>query len=683
MQNKYEVLGVVGEGAYGIVYKCKNKETGKYVAIKKFKEVGDELVKKTMKRELKMLQRLHHPNVVEFQDAFRRKGNLFLVFEFVDKNLLELLQEHPNGLDPNLIRHLIYQLCKSIKYLHEQNIIHRDIKPENLLITDKMESKLCDFGFARLVSETNEKLTDYVATRWYRAPELLLSQGNYGKEVDYWAIGCIMGELVDGNPLFPGENELDQIHCIQKVLGNLTDKQEEMFYNNPIFNGKSLLNVTKPETLEKRYMGKFSKKAISFMKGLLALDPKKRLNGNTVFKHAYFEKLVLADLQKEVEQRMQTQNEKNNSILMGKDEQRISIKSKTNSDLLNKGNINNIKNEKNENTINIKTNNEISQIISTRILKKNSNSNKILVSNSSNPKLSEITGNDIENNSKIASNNNIGNSNNINNIKNIMPNNNYSNTISTLPQNPTNITNINIISYNNYEENHSQGSNNITLNSNNNIVKKNIGGGNSKKKYSNMSKKKDKDKSPNSVSMKKSINKMATSINFNQKNKTNQNFISFINPNVANNNLNSNNPNNNSNNILDNAYKTFYKKNKEKDIYNIELDLANCNPNDSSDNMKNYFPKNKYDVINEEEEFTKEEKIKLKQLASLYKNGNIGYYKKNSPDKNIGNKNKYHAKISPNKNGYYYYSNKGGYSNKNSFHLPVIQKGGLYNYIYH
>ena len=683
MQNKYEVIGVVGEGAYGIVYKCKNKETGKYVAIKKFKEVGDELVKKTMKRELKMLQRLHHPNVVEFQDAFRRKGNLFLVFEFVDKNLLELLQEHPNGLDPNLIRHLIYQLCKSIKYLHEQNIIHRDIKPENLLITDKMESKLCDFGFARLVSETNEKLTDYVATRWYRAPELLLSQGNYGKEVDYWAIGCIMGELVDGNPLFPGENELDQIHCIQKVLGNLTDKQEEMFYNNPIFNGKSLLNITKPETLEKRYMGKFSKKAISFMKGLLALDPKKRLNGNTVFKHAYFEKLVLADLQKEVEQRMQTQNEKNNSILMGKDEQRISIKSKTNSDLLNKGNINNIKNEKNENTINIKTNNEISQIISTRILKKNSNSNKILVSNSSNPKLSEITGNDIANNSKIASNNNIGNSNNINNIKNIMPNNNYSNTISTLPQNPTNITNINIISYNNYEENHSQGSNNITLNSNNNIVKKNIGGGNSKKKYSNMSKKKDKDKSPNSVSMKKSINKMATSINFNQKNKTNQNFISFINPNVANNNLNSNNPNNNSNNILDNAYKTFYKKNKEKDIYNIELDLANCNPNDSSDNMKNYFPKNKYDVINEEEEFTKEEKIKLKQLASLYKNGNIGYYKKNSPDKNIGNKNKYHAKISPNKNGYYYYSNKGGYSNKNSFHLPVIQKGGLYNYIYH
>ena len=689
MQNKYEVLGVVGEGAYGIVYKCKNKETGKYVAIKKFKEVGDELVKKTMKRELKMLQRLHHPNVVEFQDAFRRKGNLFLVFEFVDKNLLELLQEHPNGLDPNLIRHLIYQLCKSIKYLHDQNIIHRDIKPENLLITDKMESKLCDFGFARLVSETNEKLTDYVATRWYRAPELLLSQGNYGKEVDYWAIGCIMGELVDGNPLFPGENELDQIHCIQKVLGNLTDKQEEMFYNNPIFSGKNLLNVTKPETLEKRYMGKFSKKAISFMKGLLAIDPKKRLNGNTVFKHAYFEKLVLADLQKEVEQRMQTQNEKNNSILLGtnKEETKISIKSKTNSDLLNKVTINNIKSEKNENNISIKSNNEISQIISTRLLKKNNNSNKILVTNNSNPRMNEILGNDNNINiSKISTNNNglNNNNNNLNAIKNIISTNNYSNTISTLPQqNPTNITNINIISYNNYEENHSQGNSNGTLNSNNNITKKNIGGGNSKKKYSNLTKKKDKDKSPNAFSMKKSINKMATSINFNQKNKNNQNFISFLNQNISNNNNNTNNnQNNNTNNILDNAYKTFYKKNKEKDIYNIELDLPNYNPNDSNDNMKNYMQKNKYDVIDEEEEFTKEEKIKLKQLASLYKNSNLGYYKKNSPDKNIGNKTKYHSKISPNKNSYYYYSNKGGY-NKNSFHLPVIQKGGLYNYIYH
>ena len=683
MQNKYEVLGVVGEGAYGIVYKCKNKETGKYVAIKKFKEVGDELVKKTMKRELKMLQRLHHPNVVEFQDAFRRKGNLFLVFEFVDKNLLELLQEHPNGLDPNLIRHLIYQLCKSIKYLHDQNIIHRDIKPENLLITDKMELKLCDFGFARLISENNEKLTDYVATRWYRAPELLLSQGNYGKEVDYWAIGCIMGELVDGNPLFPGENELDQLHCIQKVLGNLTDKQEELFYTNPLFNGKNLLNITKPETLEKRYFGKFSKKALSFMKGLLALEPKKRLNGNNVFKNAYFEKLVLADLQKDAEQRMKIQNERN----LG-EEKRLSVKNKINNDLNNKVILNYMKNEKRDCSQNSKknifSNNEISQIISNRLIQKNhSNStNKILVMNLSSPKINNISTNENNNNSNINLLNN--NANNINSNKNInsITSNNYTNTISTIPQNPTNITNINIINYNNYEENHSQG------NGNNNSFNKKILDNNSKKKYSNIPKK-EKDKNPNSISMKKIINKMATSINFNQKNKNNPNFVSVLNPGISNNNKDIQN-NNNSNNILDNAYKTFYKKNKEKDIYNIELDLQNYNPNDSNDNIKNYYQGGKYDVINEEEEFTKEEKIKLKQLASLYKNSNIIYSKQNSSEKN--NKNKYHSKISPYKNGYNYHPNKTGY-NKNGFHLPVIQKGNIYNnilnngeckkYIYH
>ena len=675
MQNKYEVLGVVGEGAYGIVYKCKNRETGKYVAIKKFKEVGDELVKKTMKRELKMLQRLHHPNVVEFQDAFRRKGNLFLVFEFVDKNLLELLQEHPNGLDPNLIRHLIYQLCKSIKYLHDQNIIHRDIKPENLLITDKMESKLCDFGFARLVSETNEKLTDYVATRWYRAPELLLSQGNYGKEVDYWAIGCIMGELVDGNPLFPGENELDQLHCIQKVLGNLTDKQEEMFYNNPLFNGKNLLNVTKPETLEKRYMGKFSKKAISFMKGLLALDPKKRLNGNTVFKHAYLEKLVLADLQKEAEQRIQVQNERNtNNLMNNKEEQRLSMKNKINSDIFNKGVLNNVKSEKRDHSQNNKMNSEISQMISNKLMKINSNNN-LMAMNDSSQKINDISAN--ENN---------------NSNTNILISNNYTNTISTVPQNPTRITNINIINYNNYEENHSQGNSNTILN--NNMINK----GNFKKKFSNYNintkvkekerekekekdreRDKEKEKNPNSISMKKCVNKMATSINFNQKNKNNQNFVSFMSPNIRGN----SNKSGTTSNIFDNAYKTFYKKNKEKDIYNIELDLANYSPNDSNDNMRNYMQGRNYDVINEEEEFTREEKIKLKQLTSLYKNSNMAYSKQNSSERsngNIGSKNKHYSKASPNKNGFYYNPYKTGY-NKNGFHLPVIKKGNIYNNI--
>lgn len=130
------------------------------------------------------------------------------MFEFVEKNMLEILEEDcPNGLDvsflssqANLVRMYIYQLVKSIDYCHKHDIIHRDIKPENLLVNpDEQILKLCDFGFARqLPVKGGGGLTDYVATRWYRAPELLLGDPNYGKEVDYWAIGCIMGELTDG-----------------------------------------------------------------------------------------------------------------------------------------------------------------------------------------------------------------------------------------------------------------------------------------------------------------------------------------------------------------------------------------------------------------------------------------------------------------------------------------------------
>jgi cyclin-dependent kinase-like len=150
-------------------------------------------------------------------------NRLYLVFEYVEKNLLEILEENPNGLDLDMVRFYIYQLLKAIEFCHRNNVIHRDIKPENLLIKPKTNDlKICDFGFARVLNnKAGMGLTDYVATRWYRAPELLLSN-HYGKEVDIWAIGCIMGEIIDGDALFPGESEIDQLFCIQKVLGRLT-----------------------------------------------------------------------------------------------------------------------------------------------------------------------------------------------------------------------------------------------------------------------------------------------------------------------------------------------------------------------------------------------------------------------------------------------------------------------------
>lgn len=235
--HKYDIKEVIDEGAYGIVYKAVVKESQETVAIKKFKE-GDEneLVKRTTLREVKMLRSLKQKNIVQLKDAFRRRQRLYLVFEFIEKNLLRVLEERPNGLSPNTVQKYIYQLLKAIEFCHRNNVIHRDIKPENLLINPQNEEmKVCDFGFARKVKENQtEALTDYVATRWYRSPELLLS-GYYGKEVDIWAVGCIMGEITDGDALFPGDNEIDQLFCIQKIMGPLTPKQQEAFKNNERF----------------------------------------------------------------------------------------------------------------------------------------------------------------------------------------------------------------------------------------------------------------------------------------------------------------------------------------------------------------------------------------------------------------------------------------------------------------
>ena len=294
MNNKYKIIEIIGEGAYGIVYKCLNTETNEIVAIKKFIDEYEKLPKNIINREIFILQRSKNENIVKLLEVFLNNGYLYLVFEYVEKNLIQLIEEYPKGLNQELIRTFIYQICKAISYLHKRNIIHRDIKPENLLIKDNSIIKLCDFGFARKMKineKTNkfEKMTDYMATRWYRAPEIILGQGNYGPEIDFWSIGCIMGEMADGNALFPGENQINQLEYIIKLLGNLPEELIEYYNNNPNFNINKLITVDNPETLEKRYENILSPDAIDFMKGLLELNPKKRLNYETVFNHKYFE----------------------------------------------------------------------------------------------------------------------------------------------------------------------------------------------------------------------------------------------------------------------------------------------------------------------------------------------------------------------------------------------------------
>jgi len=167
-------------------------------------------------------------------------------------------------------------------------VIHRDIKPENLLVSRNGTLKLCDFGFARTLAGAGARYTDYVATRWYRGPELLTGDTQYGKPVDIWAIGCMLPEMASGAPLFPGESDIDQLFHIMRCFGNLPPRLMEVFKSNPLFIGIKLPdNIAVSETLEKRFPN-WSEEQLSFMKNCLKYEPEQRCTCGELMQHPYF-----------------------------------------------------------------------------------------------------------------------------------------------------------------------------------------------------------------------------------------------------------------------------------------------------------------------------------------------------------------------------------------------------------
>ncbi|XP_036407757.1 cyclin-dependent kinase-like 2 [Megalops cyprinoides] len=287
---KYENLGLVGEGSYGMVIKCRNKENGRIVAVKKFLESEDDkTVKKIALREIKMLKQLRHENLVNLLEVCKKKKRWYLVFEFVDRTVLDDLEQYPNGLDYTRVRKYLFQILRAVTFCHQHHIIHRDIKPENILVSQSGVVKLCDFGFARTMAAPGEVYTDYVATRWYRAPELLVGDTKYGKAVDIWAIGCLFVEMLTGEPLFPGDSDIDQLYHIMRCFGNLTPRHQELFYKNPVFTGVCLPEVTEREPLEKRFP-KLSAVVSDLTKKCLQIDPDMRPSSADLLQHEFFTK---------------------------------------------------------------------------------------------------------------------------------------------------------------------------------------------------------------------------------------------------------------------------------------------------------------------------------------------------------------------------------------------------------
>lgn len=220
--NRYNIEGVIGEGAYGVVLKCTRKDNGRVVAIKKFKApIEDGEGQSSTLREFQVLKRVKHKNIMRLLEAFKSRGRLYLVLEYCNGDALDLLKQQPEGQGLDLVTtlHLISGVLQGLAYLHGQGIIHRDIKLENILIGMNGDAKLGDFGFARPTTK-DVPMTSYVATRWYRAPELLVG-GNYTTAVDVWATGCVAAELLSGQPLLPGQTETDQLLLIAKMCGGL------------------------------------------------------------------------------------------------------------------------------------------------------------------------------------------------------------------------------------------------------------------------------------------------------------------------------------------------------------------------------------------------------------------------------------------------------------------------------
>jgi len=315
--DKYENLGVVGEGSYGIVSKVKHKPTGRVVAIKKFIESEDDKnVRKIALREVRALRKLKHDNLVALLEVFRRKKRLYLVFEYVDRTVLDELERSPNGLSETFTCKIIYQVLSGTQYMHSVNFIHRDIKPENILISKAGVVKICDFGFARslfrdsesannkLVGSGRVQCTDYVATRWYRAPELLVGDLHYGQSVDIWAIGCLTAELSNSLPLFPGKSDLDQLHLIMTACGELCEMHQSIFEKSSSFKKftKLLPRYKIGSVPLERTLKTTSVDLIDFIKSCLKMDPSMRmtcrnlLDKSSCFLRPVFQQKTLPDL---------------------------------------------------------------------------------------------------------------------------------------------------------------------------------------------------------------------------------------------------------------------------------------------------------------------------------------------------------------------------------------------------
>ncbi len=279
----------VGDGAYGTVYKAVDTSTGEVVAIKKIKRKFDTWEECMSQREVRVLRKLSHPNIVRLREVHRVNGELCFVFEYLDKNLFQLINSRAKSLPEMEIKHLVYQVLQGLAYMHRQGFFHRDLKPENLMVSSLTGTvKIADFGLVREV-RSRPPFTDYVSTRWYRAPEVILHSSNYNSPVDIFALGAVMAELYLMRPLFPGNNEHDQMAKICSVLG--TPRMSDWPEGHRLAVQTSFVFPTFLPVPLSGIIRDASTLGIDLMERMMSFDPTRRPSAGECLRHHYFDEV--------------------------------------------------------------------------------------------------------------------------------------------------------------------------------------------------------------------------------------------------------------------------------------------------------------------------------------------------------------------------------------------------------
>ncbi|KQK12145.1 cyclin-dependent kinase F-3 [Brachypodium distachyon] len=281
---RYKVIREIGDGTCGNVFRAYDIETNEIVAVKKMKRKFYHWEECISLREVKALQKLNHPNIVMLKGVTMENHELFFIFEHMECNLYDVIRERRAPFSEEEIRKFMVQILQGLVYMHNNGYFHRDLKPENLLVTNNIV-KIADFGLAREVC-SSPPYTDYVSTRWYRAPEVLLQASAYTPAIDMWAVGAILAELFTLSPLFPGETETDQLYKICSVLGSPDHSVWPEGMNLPRSNRLQFFQIPPRNLWE--LIPNASLEAIDLIQQLCSWDPKRRPTAEQSLHHPFF-----------------------------------------------------------------------------------------------------------------------------------------------------------------------------------------------------------------------------------------------------------------------------------------------------------------------------------------------------------------------------------------------------------